>query len=91
MPSQKKNQHPESPQPGDPLFTLHHAEAEAELARQNPTALTTSGLSPNDSGVASSGDDDDLSDGANGPVDRQGQRRGQPLTTPEMGSGAGHH
>ncbi len=88
MPNQKKNQAAENAQPGDPLFNLHHAEAEAELARLNPVAMTTKGLSPNDSGVVT-GDaaDDDPTDGKNGPVDSQGQRRGQ---ASETGSAAGH-
>lgn len=90
MPNQKKDQSSENVRLGDPLFNLHHAEAEAALARQNPVAMTLSGLSPNDSGLVNTGHDD-LTDGATGPVDRQGQRRGLPLTTPEMGSGAGHH
>ncbi len=90
MSNQPKNQPAANAQPvGDPLFTLHHAEAEAELQRQNPVAMTTSGLSANDSGII--GDDDETTDGATGPVDRQGQRRGQQPTTPETGSGAGHH
>ncbi|MBC7446527.1 MAG: hypothetical protein H7330_00535 [Hymenobacteraceae bacterium] len=89
MPAQKKPQSSENLQPGDPLFTLHHAEAEAELARQNPVAMTTRGLSANDSGLVSgSSADTDPTDGLNGPLDSQGQRRGQ---TPETGSGAGHH
>ncbi len=87
MPNQKKNQSSAAPQPGDPLFTLHHAEAEAELARQNPVAMTTRGLSPNDSGLVSGATDADLTDGLNGPIDSQGQRRGLP---PETGSVAGH-
>lgn len=89
MPTNKKNQ-PNQPdqQPGDPLFNLKHAEAEAELTRQNPTAMTTGGLSANDSTITG---DEDFSDGATGPVDRQGQRRGQQPTGPESGSTAGHH
>lgn len=89
MPSQSKNQQPAQQQPGDPLFNLHHAEAEAELARQNPVATTQAGLSADDRLVV--GDDDLGDDAATGPVDRQGQRRGQQPTTPETGTGAGHH
>jgi hypothetical protein len=88
MPTQKKNQQPENSQPGDPLFNLHHAEAEAELARQNPVAMTTSGLSANESITT---DTDDISDTATGPLDSQGQRRGQSLNTPNLGTTAGHH
>lgn len=90
MSTQKKNQSDAANQPGDPLFNLHHAEAEAALQREDPTALTTRGLSANES-VSSADDEDADSDGTAGPLDSQGQRRGQPLSTPEMGSGAGHH
>ena len=88
MPNQPKKPQPAA-QPGDPLFTLHHAEAEAALQRQNPVAMTTSGLSANDSGRISSAADIDDDEPA-GPIDRQGQRRGLPPTTSETGSVAGH-
>ena len=84
MPNQAKKNAPDQ-QPGDPLFNLHHAEAEAELQRQNPVAMTQRGLSADDRFVI--GDDD----AATGPVDRQGQRPGQQPTQPASGSGAGHH
>ncbi len=92
MPTQKKNQQPENSQPGDPLFNLHHAEAEAELARQNPAALTTNGLSATNAPADDADDaDDTTSDLSVGPLDSQGQRRGEPLNIPGAGSTAGHH
>ena len=86
--SNKKTSETPTPQPGDPLFNLHHAEAEAALEAQNPVAMTQMGLSANDSN-ARSGDADEFPADRLGPVDSQGQRRGLP-TEPETGSTAGH-
>ena len=89
MPTSKKDSKTETPQPGDPLFNLHHAEAEAALAAKNPVALTQLGLAANADATAAPDDDDDDATATPGPLDSQGQRRGQP-TDPAVGSTAGH-
>ena len=69
---QKKNSTNKAPepQPGDPLFNLKHAEAEADLAAK------TNGLGPTTNVYVTSDEDAEI-DGAEGPRDSQGQRRGE--------------
>lgn len=76
MANQPKNQ----PTPGDPLFNLKHAEAEAELSNQ------TGGLGPTTNEYISTDEDAELDEG---PRDKQGQRRGEADST--TGSAAGSH
>ncbi len=80
MANQPKNQSNE-PQPGDPLFNLKHAQAEAEL-QQN-----TGGLGPLTNEYITTDEDESLDEG---PRDKQGHRRGEP-DGPETGSTAGRH
>ncbi|AMJ66770.1 hypothetical protein [Hymenobacter sp. PAMC 26628] len=58
-----------APDPSDPLFTLKHAQAEADLEAKN-------GLGPTTNEYVSTDEDDEISD-AEGPRDSQGQRRGE--------------
>lgn len=78
MANKPKNQ-PAQPEPGDPLFNLKHAEAEAALGTD------TSALNEaiNEDGP----EDDDLDEG---PRDSQGNRRGE-NSSPEAGTTAGKH
>ena len=69
------------PQPGDPLFNLKHAQAEAELA------LKTGGLGPLTNEYITTDEDAALDEG---PRDSQGFRRGE-NDTPVLGSNAGDH
>lgn len=71
-----------APDPSDPLFTLKHAQAEAELEAKN-------GLGPTSNEYVSTDEDEEISD-AEGPRDSQGQRRGETNPTDE-GSTAGNH
>ena len=72
-----------TPAIGDPLFNLHHAEAEAELAK------TTGGLGPTTNEYVSSEEEADI-DAATAPRDSQGFVRGQ--NGPNVaGSSAGDH
>ncbi|WP_375417086.1 hypothetical protein [uncultured Hymenobacter sp.] len=66
---------------GDPLFTLKHAEAEADLSQQ------PSDFDPATDEFLTSDTDDELDEG---PRDRQGQRRGEGGFN-EEGSAAGSH
>ncbi len=72
-----------APAVGDPLFNLHHAEAEAELAK------TTGGLGPTTNEYISSDEEADI-DAATAPRDSQGSVRGE--NAPDVtGSSAGDH
>ena len=72
-----------APAIGDPLFNLHHAEAEAELAK------TTGGLGPTTNEYISSDEEADI-DAATAPRDSQGFIRGE--NAPNVsGSSAGDH
>lgn len=80
MAQQPKNQNTQ-PQAGDPLFNLKHAQAESELEQH------TGGLGPTTNVYISTDEDEELNEG---PVDSQGQRRGE--TDPnDEGSTAGRH
>lgn len=72
-----------SPLVGDPLFNLHHAQAEAELAR------TTGGLGPTTNEYISTDEEADIAS-ATAPRDSQGFMRGE-NTTNILGSSAGDH
>lgn len=72
-----------APIAGDPLFNLHHAEAEAELAK------TTGGLGPTTNEYISS-DEEASIDEAIAPRDSQGFVRGENATN-VIGSHAGDH
>ena len=78
MANKPKNQ-PAQPEPGDPLFNLKHAQAEAELG----TDADALAEAINEDGT----DDDDLDEG---PRDSQGNRRGEP-DQPDAGTTAGRH
>ena len=78
----KKNADKETPA-GDPLFNLHHAEAEAELEK------TTGGLGPT-TNVYVSSDEEDSIDEATAPRDSQGFSRGI-NDADATGSSAGDH
>jgi hypothetical protein len=78
MANQPKNK-PTPPEPGDPLFNLKHAQAEAELGT-NGDALAEA-INEDDTA------DDDLDEG---PRDSQGNRRGEP-DAPDAGTTAGRH
>lgn len=80
MANQPKNQ-AEQPQPGDPLFTLKHAQAEAELAQN------TGNLGPTTNEYVSTDEDAEIDEG---PRDNQGNRRGE-SGPDEVGSTAGSH
>ena len=67
--------------PGDPLFNLKHAQAEAELQQQ------TGGLGPLTNEYISTDEDAELDEG---PRDSQGLRRGE-STDLITGSTAGKH
>ena len=70
-------------QTGDPLFNLHHAQAEAELAKH------TGGLGPT-TNVYVTSDEEETIDEATAPRDSQGFIRG--ITEPGiLGSSAGDH
>ncbi|MGY3088837.1 hypothetical protein ACVWYF_001877 [Hymenobacter sp. UYAg731] len=70
-------------QTGDPLFNLHHAQAESELAKHN------GGLGPT-TNVYVTNDEEENIDEASAPIDSQGFTRGadEPGIT---GSNAGDH
>ncbi|TGE19235.1 hypothetical protein [Hymenobacter elongatus] len=80
MANQPKNQSAQS-QPGDPLFNLKHAQAEAELVQN------TGGLGPITNEYITTDEDSALDEG---PRDKQGNRRGEPGAA-EIGSTAGRH
>ncbi|MCA8831325.1 hypothetical protein [Hymenobacter pini] len=80
MANQPKNQSSQA-QPGDPLFNLKHAEAEAAL-EQN-----TGGLGPTTNEYISTDEDESLDEG---PRDKQGFRRGE-TPSADAGSTAGRH
>ena len=68
---------------GDPLFNLHHAEAEAELAK------TTGGLGPTTNEYVSSDEKADIDD-AIAPRDSQGFVRGENSTNTTGSSASAH-
>ena len=80
MANQPKNQ-PNQPRPGDPLFNLKHAEAEAALAQKN------GGLGPTTNVYTTEAEESNIDDG---PRDSQGSRRGEQDPARE-GSNAGTH
>ena len=83
MATNSKNSADKAPTTGDPLFNLHHAEAEAELAK------TTGGLGPTTNEYVSSDEDADIDD-ATAPRDSQGFVRGENSSN-VTGSSAGDH
>ena len=83
MATNSKKPADKAPASGDPLFNLHHAEAEAELAR------TTGGLGPTTNEYVSSDEDADI-DAATAPRDSQGFVRGE-NDADVTGSSAGDH
>ncbi|AIZ64510.1 hypothetical protein PK28_14030 [Hymenobacter sp. DG25B] len=72
---------PDTPKPGDPLFNLKHAQAEAELAEK------TGGLGPVTNVYLTTEEEDNIDEG---PRDSQGFRRGE-TEPPVIGSNAGDH
>ena len=70
-------------QTGDPLFTLHHAQAEAELAKHN------GGLGPTTNVYVTNDEEEDI-DKASAPIDSQGFTRGEDEPG-IIGSSAGDH
>ena len=82
MAQDKKNATPDT-SADDSLLNLKFAEAEADLAQK------TGGLGPTTNVYVSSDEDDEIT-AAEGPVDKQGQRRGVTDPTDE-GSTAGSH
>ena len=69
---------------GDPLFTLHHAQAEAELAKHN------GGLGPTTNVYVTSEEEEENIDESIAPIDSQGFTRG--AEEPGIiGSNAGDH
>jgi hypothetical protein len=72
-----------TPPVGDPLFNLHHAQAEAELAKN------TGGLGPTTNVYVSSEEEEDI-DAATAPRDSQGFQRGENQSD-TIGSSAGDH
>ena len=81
--SKKNADKTSTPQAGDPLFNLHHAQAEAELAR------TTGGLGPTTNEYVST-EEEAAIDSATAPRDSQGFMRGENATG-VFGSSAGDH
>ena len=83
MATNSKKSTDKAPIAGDPLFNLHHAEAEAELVK------TTGGLGPTTNEYLSSDEEADIDD-ATAPRDSQRFVRGEnaPAVT---GSSAGDH
>jgi len=67
----------------DSLLNLKFAQAEADLAQK------TGGLGPTTNEYVSTDEDDEITN-AEGPLDSQGQRRGEPNPTGD-GSAAGSH
>ena len=82
MAQDKKKNTPDTPAE-DSLLNLKFAQAEADLAEK------TGGLGPTTNVYVSSDEDDEITAGE-GPVDKQGQRRGVTDPTDE-GSTAGSH
>ncbi|MET4074931.1 hypothetical protein [Hymenobacter sp. UYCo722] len=83
MATNSKKPTDKTPTVGDPLFTLHHAQAEAELAK------TTGGLGPTTNEYVSSDEEANI-DEAMAPRDSQGFVRGE--NDPDIiGSNAGDH
>ncbi|WP_400193834.1 hypothetical protein [Hymenobacter sp. B81] len=80
MANNQKSTNQNTPQPGDPLFNLKHAQVEAELQQQN------GGLGPITNDYMSTDEDGELDEG---PRDSQGLRRGEPDNI--TGSTAGKH
>ena len=83
MATNPKNSADKAPVAGDPLFNLHHAEAEAELAK------TTGGLGPTTNEYVTSDEEADI-DEAIAPRDSQGFVRGENAAN-ATGSSAGDH
>jgi hypothetical protein len=83
MATNSKKPADKAPIAGDPLFNLHHAEAEAELAK------TTGGLGPTTNEYISS-DEEAAIDEAIAPRDSQGFVRGENAAN-TVGSSAGDH
>lgn len=83
MATNSKKSADKAPIAGDPLFNLHHAEAEAELAK------TTGGLGPTTNEYVSTDEEADI-DEAIAPRDSQGFVRGENSSN-EVGSSAGDH
>jgi hypothetical protein len=83
MATNSKKPADKAPALGDPLFNLHHAEAEAELAK------TTGGLGPITNEYVSSDEEADI-DEAIAPRDSQGFVRGENASN-VSGSSAGDH
>ncbi|OON69146.1 hypothetical protein [Hymenobacter sp. CRA2] len=81
MANSQKNNNQNADTPGDPLFNLKHAQAEAELQQQ------TGGLGPITNEYISTDEDGELDEG---PRDSQGLRRGE-ATDNLPGSTAGKH
>jgi len=71
------------PKEGDPLFNLHHAQAEADLAEKN------GGLGPTTNEYMTEDEQDNV-DGSIAPRDSQGFIRGQE-DSDVIGSNAGGH
>ncbi|MBC6610734.1 MULTISPECIES: hypothetical protein [Hymenobacter] len=71
------------PKEGDPLFNLHHAQAEAELAKKN------GGLGPTTNEYMTEDEQDNV-DASIAPRDSQGFVRGQD-DSDVIGSNAGDH
>lgn len=68
---------------GDPLFTLHHAQAEAELAKHN------GGLGPTTNIYVTNDEEENINE-ASAPIDSQGFTRGEDEAG-SIGSNAGAH
>ena len=83
MATNSKKPTEKAPTVSDPLFNLHHAEAEAELAK------TTGGLGPTTNEYVSSDEEADI-DEAIAPRDSQGFVRGENSAN-ATGSSAGDH
>ncbi|MGI4820000.1 MAG: hypothetical protein ACRYFV_02205 [Janthinobacterium lividum] len=81
--AQDKKKPADAPTPDDSLLNLKFAEAEADLAAK------TGGLGPTTNEYVTSDEDDEISR-AEGPVDSQGQRRGENNDLIK-GDGAGSH
>ena len=79
--SKPKSGSPAGADEHDPLFTLKHAQAEADLAQN------TQGLGPVTNEYVTSDEDTEIDEG---PRDSQGQRRGETDPTDD-GSTAGRH
>ena len=72
-----------TPPVGDPLFNLHHAQAEAELAKKN------GGLGPTTNVYVTNAEEANIEEGMT-PHDSQGFTRGEPESD-VIGTNAGDH